>query len=161
MGVSLKVITLFRFGDPGFSDDLMSHYHPGTRFLRFVPLDSSMRTVKDDTKPRPAKRYRKRGHINNSFDSAEFSWYWHPRLCHGAQQGEAGASQGRYHQEVTGAHWKQIDCWVSPKYEDCFFTGCKREVNLWGCFNFYEWWTEAAINIYVECSFDWILSSIL
>merc|ERR1711879_75817 len=50
-------VILDRFGDPGFSDDLMSHYHPGTRFLRFVPLDSSMRTVKDDTKPRPAKRY--------------------------------------------------------------------------------------------------------
>ena len=55
--VELLAISPRRFGDHQLSDNMMPHYNPETRFMRYVPLTS--RAEGDATKPRPAKRYRK------------------------------------------------------------------------------------------------------
>ena len=60
--VELLAISPRRFGDHQLplSDNMMPHYNPETRFMRYVPITS--RPDGDAPKPRPAKRYRK---INN------------------------------------------------------------------------------------------------
>ena len=42
------------------SENLMPHYNPETRFMRYVPLTSRADSDRDVRKPRPAKRYREK-----------------------------------------------------------------------------------------------------
>ena len=57
--VELLAMSPRRFGDHPLplSDNMMPHYNPETRFMRYAPITS--RPDGDAPKPRPAKRYRK------------------------------------------------------------------------------------------------------